>query len=252
MASSRLKPLLFMLALALCGVGIGSSAVARNQSETAKNQGNGDMAGALDCRRMVTEAERQYRIPAQLLAALALTESGHWDAKQGAFVAWPWTVYAQGRGRQFADQAAAVAAVRALSAKGVRNIDVGCMQVNLHYHPDAFADLDEALTPAANIDYAARLLRRLYSRHRSWTQAVAHYHSSTKTLNRPYRRKVMKLWYKERRTAISERRRQTQAEHSRRQAARAAKIRLAKERQLKKRLAQKRLAKKRRIRLAVR
>jgi len=41
------------------------------------------------------------------------------------------------------------------------------MQVNLHYHPEAFADLDEALSPAAKIDYAARLLRQLYVRHRS-------------------------------------------------------------------------------------
>ena len=247
MAPSRLKLLVLVLVLSLCGAGIGPSAMARNQPETAKNPKKGEAAPALDCRRMVGAAERQYRIPAQLLAALALTESGHWDAGQGAFVAWPWSVYAQGRGRHFADPSAAVAAVRALSAKGVRNIDVGCMQVNLHYHPDAFTDLDEALNPAANIDYAARLLRRLYRQHRSWTQAVAHYHSSTKALNMPYRRKVMKLWYKERRTAITERRRQLQAAHNRRQAARAAKIRLIKKRQLKNRR-----AKQTRIRLAVR
>ncbi len=206
MAPSRLKILLLILALTLCGVGIGSSAVARKQPETAKNQNKGSAIQASDCRRMVGAADRQYRIPAQFLAALDLTESGYWDAKQGAFVAWPWTVYAQGRGRLFADRASAVAAVRTLSKQGIRDSDVGFMQVNLHYHPDAFADLDEALTPATNIDYAARLLRLLYRQHRSWTQAVAHYHSSTRALNIPYRRKVMKLWYKERRLAITERR----------------------------------------------
>ena len=76
----------------------------------------------------------------------------------------PWTVYDQGKGWHFADRASAVAAVRTLSKQGVRNIDVGFMQGNLHHHPDVFADLDEALTPATNIDYAARLLRRLYRR----------------------------------------------------------------------------------------
>ena len=169
---------------------------------------------------MVASAEARYRIPSEMLAAISLAESGHWQVERQAVVAWPWTVYAQGRGRRFSDHGAAVAAVRDLLAQGVRNIDVGCMQVNLHYHPDAFADLNEALSPAANIDYAARLLRRLYLQHRSWTQAVAHYHSATKELNRPYRRKVMRLWYKERRSANEHRQRMAQAAYKRRRAAR--------------------------------
>ncbi len=227
MLKIRLGSLVLTMALALGGVMAASSAAARNAPKMAKNKEKtqdilqtSKSGGALDCRRMVDAVERRYRIPAQLLAALALTESGHWLADKGAFVAWPWTVYAQGKGRHLPDQRAAVAEVRALARKGVRNIDVGCMQVNLHYHPDAFGDLDEALNPASNIDYAARLLRRLYRQHRSWTQAVAYYHSSTKALNMPYRRKVIQLWYKERRRAIDERRRLTQAAHSRRQAAR--------------------------------
>ncbi|MDP6688896.1 MAG: transglycosylase SLT domain-containing protein [Alphaproteobacteria bacterium] len=198
--------------------------MAKNQ-EKAQNDPGADEAGErLDCRYMVAAAERRYRIPAQLLAALALTESGHWLTEKGAFVAWPWTVYAQGKGRHLANQQAAVAEVRALAKKGVRNIDVGCMQVNLQYHPDAFEGLEEALNPATNIDYAARLLRRLYRQHRSWTQAVAHYHSSTKALNMPYRRKVLQLWYKERRRAINERRRLVQAAYNRRQAERRRKL----------------------------
>ena len=41
----------------------------------------------------------------------------------------------------------AVAAVQALQARGVRSIDVGCLQVNLMYHPIAFASLDDAFDP---------------------------------------------------------------------------------------------------------
>ena len=173
-----------------------------------------------DCRRLIGAVERRYRIPAQLLSAIALTESGRWMAGEGVIVAWPWTAYAEGEGRVFDNRAAAVAAARSLSDQGVRNIDVGCMQVNLQYHGEAFTSLNEALTPAANIDYAARLLRRLYVRHRSWLQAVAHYHSATKSLNSVYRAKVIKIWHKERRWAIDQRRRLVQAAYASRRAAR--------------------------------
>ena len=37
--------------------------------------------------------------------------------------------------------AAAIAAVTRLRARGIRNIDVGCMQVNLHYHGQHFETL---------------------------------------------------------------------------------------------------------------
>ncbi len=222
MAIRRSMGLGFILGLLLGWLAAAPQATARTISQGAENKEENMLdrpPGGLDCRRMVGAAEARHRIPSEMLAAISLAESGRWKAEQQAFVAWPWTVYAQGRGRHFPDQAAAVTAVRALLAQGVRNIDVGCMQVNLHYHPNAFDTLQEALNPDANIDYAARLLRRLYLRHRSWTQAVAHYHSATKALNKPYRRKVMRLWHKERRWANSQRRAMVQAAYKRRRAA---------------------------------
>lgn len=170
----------------------------------------------VDCRRLIGAAERRHRIPAQLLSAIALTESGRWMVETGAIIAWPWTVYAQGEGNFHPNQAAASAAVKHLRARGVTNIDVGCMQINLQYHAEAFPDAETALTPGRNIDYAADLLRRLYNKHHSWLQAVAYYHSATKSLNIPYRRKVMARWYKERTWAINERRRLVQAAYNRR------------------------------------
>ena len=211
-----------MLVLALGGMLAPSLAMARDKPKSPEIRQEIKLDRApegLDCRRMVRQAEIRHRIPSELLAAIALTESGRWLEERQANIAWPWTVYAQGSGRQFPDQAAAVAGARTLLEQGVRNIDVGCMQINLQYHPNAFENLDEALTPAANIDYAARLLRRLYREHHSWGQAVAHYHSATKALNAPYRSKVMRLWYKERHRAIDERRRLAQADFNRRLAA---------------------------------
>lgn len=104
----------------------------------------------------------------------------------------------------------------------MKNIDVGCMQVNLHYHPNAFDSLDTAFDPAANARYAAELFSKLRKRNRSITRAVAHYHSTTRARNVPYKKKVMKFWQAERRRLFAERRLQKiaawQAERAQRRA----------------------------------
>ncbi len=76
----------------------------------------------------------------------------------------------------------------------MRSIDVGCMQVNLMYHPNAFASLDEAFDPSANAQYAARFLNALYGASGSWVQATAAYHSETPAIGADYQRRVMARW----------------------------------------------------------
>ena len=88
----------------------------------------------------------------------------------------------------------AIAAVQALQAAGIRSIDVGCMQVNLFYHPTAFASLDEAFDPLANARYAARFLAVLYRREGTWPAAAAAYHSQTPALGAAYAQRVMAAW----------------------------------------------------------
>jgi hypothetical protein len=58
--------------------------------------------------------------------------------------------------------------------------------------PDAFNTLDEALGPAANADFAARLLVDLYRGDAggSWDVAVGLYHSHTSLLAEEYRDRV--------------------------------------------------------------
>ena len=87
-------------------------------------------------------------LPRHLLGAIARVESGRWNPAKGAVLAWPWTIRAEGKGRYLPSRPAAVAAVRALQARGVDNIDVGCMQINLRYHRQAFASLDDAVVQA--------------------------------------------------------------------------------------------------------
>ena len=158
------------------------------------------------CRAEIAAVEQAERIPAHLLAAIAVVESGRQAPAQGGvrgeISAWPWTVMAEGKGRYLPSKAAAIAEVEGLRARGVRNIDVGCMQVNLKYHPEAFADLEEAFDPAANVAYAAAFLKALRNEKGSWAKAVAHYHSATPERHIRYRTKVFAAWRDERRRAV--------------------------------------------------
>jgi len=106
------------------------------------------------CRKATELAEKAVQVPADLLYAIALVESGRGDPATGERFAWPWTVNSGGDGRYYPDMATAIRAVEALQRKGVTNIDVGCMQVNLHFHGDAFDSLKEAFDPVNNVAYA--------------------------------------------------------------------------------------------------
>ena len=158
------------------------------------------------CKAETAAAETAQQLPTHLLSALSVAESGRKDPATKARTAWPWTIHAEGRGQYFSEKDAAIREVRRLKANGVRNIDVGCMQVNLAHHPKAFTSLEEAFDPALNAAYAAKFLKDLHSRTRSWTQAVAFYHSTTSALNLPYRHKVMAIWGEEIRRASDTRR----------------------------------------------
>jgi hypothetical protein len=120
------------------------------------------------CEAAVTTAEDVNRLPPRLLGAISLTETGRIDPTSGRIRPWPWTINAEGEGQFFATRDAAVAAVKALQAKGVQSIDVGCLQVNLMYHPDAFRSLEEAFDPRSNANYAARFLNALHAGGKSW------------------------------------------------------------------------------------
>jgi hypothetical protein len=146
------------------------------------------------CGAETIRQERLMGIPDRLLHAISLVESGRWDADRRETLAWPWTVMAEGEGRFLPTKAAAVAEVKKLQARGVRNIDVGCMQVNLLAHPDAFTSLDEAFEPSTNVAYAARFLVGLYNSAQNWATAGAYYHSQTPSEAAPYKAKLLSTW----------------------------------------------------------
>ena len=156
-------------------------------------------APGVQCRAAIQAAERGTRIPPQLLAAIARVESGRPDPVTGEMHPWPWTINAEGQGMVFASKAEAIATVQKLQAHGIHSIDVGCMQVNLMHHPQAFASLEEAFDPTANARYAARFLMQLFDRTGAWPMAAAYYHSATPDLGQDYGRRVLAAWPEEQR-----------------------------------------------------
>jgi hypothetical protein len=196
MTTRSLTRLALLLALTALGLAIGGVAALAADSDPTPE------AHTL-CIEATRNAERRHQLAPHLLGAISLAETGRWSREHRASFAWPWTVMAEGRGRYLPSKAAAVAEVRRLQARGVRNIDVGCMQVNLHYHAEAFDNLTEAFDPESNADYAAAFLRDLKDEVGSWKDAVAYYHSRTAERGDAYQSKVYDLWYGQRESLIA-------------------------------------------------
>lgn len=187
-----LLPVLLTLATSLFSVQPAQSAP-RTSSEHADAQDHWTT-----CRQAAYALEDIHHTPRGLIAAITLTETGR-RGPQGRLEAWPWTINAEGRGYHFTSKREAIRAVRRLMAEGKRSIDIGCMQVNLRFHPRAFTSLEEAFDPEANIAYAITFLKDLHKKSRSWDMAVGNYHSYSPALNQRYFKKVRTLWNKEKR-----------------------------------------------------
>lgn len=149
---------------------------------------------SLMCLKETVRQEKRERIQTNLLSAIALVESGRYSKKYPSGIAWPWTVTAEGRGKFYDTKEQALAAIRELQSQGVENIDVGCMQINLKYHPEAFQGIEDAIDPAKNVAYAADFLKRNYQETKSWGEAATRYHSKTVHKAFRYEDKLLETW----------------------------------------------------------
>lgn len=148
------------------------------------------------CEAAANAAEYTGRLPPRLLQAIALTETGRVDPATGRIRPWPWAIDVDGDGQFFETREAAIVAVKAAQARGVKSIDVGCNQVSLMFHPNAFASLQDAFDPVSNARFAARFLNTLYAGSHDWSRAIAAYHSETPALGNAYRVLVLARWQK--------------------------------------------------------
>ena len=156
---------------------------------TVASPASADPASASACASAIARIEPASGLPPGLLLAIALVETGR-AVPGGGVQPWPWSWNAAGRGGVAANMQGAVAAVTALRASGVRSIDVGCMQINLLHHPTAFATLEEAFDPVANVRYAATFLARLRAGQPDWEAAIGRFHSGDAARGDAYQRRV--------------------------------------------------------------
>ena len=123
------------------------------------------------CEAEILRASERYGVPAGILYAVGLTETG----RRGSLH--PNALNIGGRAVFANSPQEALREFQAARAQGIRLIDIGCMQINHHYHAEHFTSLKHMLDPRFNVDYAARFLAQLKKRHGTWALAVARYHA---------------------------------------------------------------------------
>jgi len=162
-----------------------------------KTYASSTMAVSGLCSKYVKSAEVQHRMPNNILKAIAVTESGRYVKSIQRDVPWPWTLNVKGKGYYFDTKAAALEALKKLQSHGVKSVDVGCMQINMKYHPEAFESFEQALDPRHNVAYAAKLLKGHYKHTSQWDSAIGRYHNKKTTIGQRYYKRVYKNWQKE-------------------------------------------------------
>ncbi len=123
------------------------------------------------CESHMIRASKAHGIPLGVLYSVGLTESGRRDSLQ------PYALNIEGRPFFGKSREEALSAFNAARAQGRKLIDIGCMQINHHYHRAQFPSLEAMFEPASNVEYSARFLKQLKGRHETWTMAVARYHA---------------------------------------------------------------------------
>lgn len=122
----------------------------------------------------VIAAERTG-VPVDILRAIARVETG--QLRNGIRAPWPWTINVAGRGQWFSSPEEAIRSVGDALKTGETRIDVGCFQVNIHWHANAFRSVEDMIDPVRNAEYAAGFLRLLFQDAQSWPAAIGAYHS---------------------------------------------------------------------------
>ncbi|WP_423790801.1 transglycosylase SLT domain-containing protein [Microvirga solisilvae] len=137
----------------------------------AASQPAGAQSGGQLCEREMLRASAKYGVPLGMLYSVGLTETGRRGSLQ------PFAMNVEGKAVFSNSLGEAVQRFEEARRSGAKLIDLGCMQINHHYHREKFQSLQSMLNPRDNVEYAARFLSELKGRHETWTMAVARYHA---------------------------------------------------------------------------
>ena len=172
--TKQIKAFLLVLSFVLCGNC--SLVLAKNKPDTQYS--------SQQISSLISKAEKENQIPSGLLAAIAKVES---NTKAYAL-----NINGNAVLNKSLEEASGL--VKKKLDSGLRNIDVGVMQLNYRWHGDKFNNVTQMLVPENNIKYAASLLKSLKVKHGSWHKAIRYYHSTRPEHHRKYSRKVVAYW----------------------------------------------------------
>jgi soluble lytic murein transglycosylase-like protein len=135
------------------------------------------------CEREMSRAADKYAIPLAVLYAVGMTETG----RRGSLH--PYALNIEGPSFFPATLGDAMRRFQAARRRGAKLIDIGCMQINHHFHAARFRSLEAMFDPRENVAYAAQFLKALKAREGSWTLAAARYHAGPN--NNPAQKKYV-------------------------------------------------------------
>jgi len=133
-------------------------------------------ADSLICERQMAIAAKKHGVPIGILYAVGLTETGRKNTLH------PYALNVSGKAYFPASSKEAIKVFNKARAEGHKLIDLGCMQINHFYHSKQISSTEKMLDPAANVNYAALFLKRLFKREGTWTLAAARYHAGPDNL----------------------------------------------------------------------
>lgn len=125
----------------------------------------------INCSQLIANTESRRQIPRGLLMAIAVTESGMNGIPN------PHAMNIAGKSYHARDLEDMAQVISNNWTRGVRSIDVGCMQINLKYHGDKFSRLTDLLHSPTNVEYGASYLIKLAIDRGSWREGVMDYHN---------------------------------------------------------------------------
>lgn len=158
-----------------------------------------DYTAVTECEKHFILLEREYNLPPGMLRAVGTHESGKYLKAHKRKAAWPWTINVLGKGFYFSEKKDALTAIDMhMRGRGIRSVDIGCMQVNMLYHGHAFKNNPrKAIIPSENIRYGAKFLRSRYDVSDSWEEAIGNYHNMIPSIGRRYSKKIIAMWKKQ-------------------------------------------------------
>lgn len=155
--------------------GVMICAVALFTAQQSLADGNPDQI----CDDAAQHVASETSVPLAVLQAVSRQEAGRPSGNR--HVAWPWTINMGGHAVWFETEDQARVYVFNHFKQGARSFDVGCFQINYHWHSQAFNSIEEMFDPLINTRYAAAFLSELYRELGDWTDAAGAFHTRTRS-----------------------------------------------------------------------